>query len=386
MRSLPPRLRSASGSLLVLLLTGGCFGPEVGVITDDPRLSIRSLTVSNGRPAPQETVTLTWSLENESLLRRMRVSVIAPFLFGECAQAQEAGPGPDPAAFTLDDRSITLTFNSACTLELLVEDAQGRADQAAFDLLPAGDTFLRTEILARTSDDYPDTAGPRKRIEFQQFVAFFDPPNRENGVIDALPEALLPRAEPFRAYSTLFSEALGFGPTAGRGYVGDCADLTAPLANAYVFGQTLLYTGGEFPVEDEKQGGRLPGRHGSIKYTSVFLALPLRVTFGGKGVLLYDVAFGNVAQGFVVSLACGFTETGLQTLDPGPGVTFTGDGFSTGSIQGRIAEALPGQLADLRDGLHRDLYVQLANIEFAMPFERDEQLGSRLHLTGCQAP
>lgn len=346
-------------------------------------LKYANVSISAATASPGETVTIQWDFENANLL--VSHSVQAFFLTITGLQQTE------PEELEVTDRSFSFEFSTPVTVLLSCKDENGFADQVAFDVRLDDSFVLTATFRSPTDTEYPRLGYDQNRenqIFFSQFLAFFDPPAEENGLVDAV-SGILPSDGFFRGFTTGLQETIGvdgfgrFGFSPGTLYpLAVPTDPSFGQANAMVFGGALAYDGELFPIKAEL--GEIFGRRGrGLTFEPMFLAIAYRIDFDKPSAQLLEIATGNLNQGLVLPLAFGllqlsppsarFVDLDSASLD------FDTDGTENGIIEGFIKSSRVGFPITTAQGDIFDTFVNIDSIQFRTPFLLDKDFAGRLN-------
>ena len=347
------------------------------------QLKYAAVSTSAAAASPGETITIEWAFENENLL--VSHSVQAFFLTITGLQQTT------PEELNVTDRSFSFEFTTPVTVLLSCKDANGFADQVAFDIRLKEDFAFTATFRSPTDTQYPRLGYDENRenqVFFSQFLAFFDPPGEENGDVDAVSN-ILPSDGFFRGFTTGLQETIG---TDGFGRFGFSPGSLYPLvqptepsfgqANAMVFGGALAYDGELFPVKADL--GEIFGRRGrGLTFEPMFLAISYRIDFAKPSAELLEITAGNLNQGLVLPLVFGL----LQLSPPsarfvdleGATLDFNTDGTETGILEGSIKSSRVGFPITTAQGDIFDTFVNIDSIAFRTPFVFDSDFAGRLN-------
>ena len=373
----------------MLILQGQDCMPEPQVfLNQDLRFS--SVNVNRYQSVVSEVIEISWEYENEDLLTAQKMNRYHLVLRGLEGDETDIDPS---------NRSITFPFTIPVTVVLNAYDDEGLADAVAFDINTEENYYFRVDLNSPSDCDpgYPrmgfDNAQRKKQMVFSQFVAFFDPPEAENALVDELVSDFLPTGSFFRAFSSNAYEEccdeLGLGYfKSEQGSAYPCTDgwcLGQTHANAMIFGGAIAYDGDIFDVKGVGQG-----RQGAeMLFEPVFMAIALRIGWVADIEDVAEIQIGNLSQGLIVPLIAGeepwyhtrYINTynfaweiqgvidGGQVYDTGPG---TIEGYIKTGLLGWPITPL-GYFGDVIDAC-----VEIENVEFSMPLARDDDLLGRL--------
>jgi hypothetical protein len=361
--------------------------PQIFVVRE---LRFRSVNVNRYQSAVSEVIEISWEYENEDLLTAQKMNRYHLVLRGLEGDETDIDPS---------HRSLTFPFTMPVTVVLNAYDDEGLADAVAFDVNADENYYFQVDLVSPSECDptYPrlgyDNAERTKRMTFSQFVAFFDPPEAENAVVDQLVSGFLPTSSFFRAFSSSPFEQccddFGFGYFKfDQGSAYPCTDPWCQgqtYANVIIFGGAIAYDGDIIDVK-----GMGEGRQGAeMLFEPVFMAIALRIGWLSEIVDVAEIQVGNLNQGLILPLIAGeepwyhtrylntydFSNWNIQGDIQGGQIYNSGPG----EIQGFVKDGLVGWPITLNySGELMDACVRIENAEFSMPLARDDDLLGRL--------
>jgi hypothetical protein len=375
----------------LFLVAGQDCVPEPQII-EFRELRFRSVSVNRYQAPVSEVIEISWEYEDEDLLVSQTMNRYHLVLRGLESDETDIDPS---------HRRITFPFTMPVTVVLNAYDDLGLADSVAFDVNTEENYYFRADLKSPSDCDptYPrlgyENAERTKHMVFSQFVAFFDPPEVENGVADELVSGFLQTNSFFRAFtSSPFEQCcddFGFGYFKfDQGSAYPCTDpwcLDQTYANVIIFGGAIAYDGDIIEVK-----GMGEGRQGAeMLFEPVFMAIALRIGWISEVVDVAEIQVGNLNQGLILPLIAGeepwYHTRYINTYDFSQW-TIQGDivggqiqNSGPGEIQGFIKNGLLGWPITLNySGETLDACVQIQNVEFSMPLARDDDLLGRLAL------
>lgn len=379
-----------SGCVAVLFLTGQNCEPEP-LRWENEELRFRNVTLDRYHDGAREMITIGWAYDNEDLLSAQTMTrynlVIRGLQF-------------DEVDLNISDRGVTFPFTVPLTVQLTAYEEKDIADIVAFDIRADESYYFTAEISCPYGSDpnYPrlgwNNRDRANRIQFSQFVAFFDPPENENGAIDELVTALLPSDTVFRALTSDVYEhccdefGMGYFPSK-QGSAYPCTDpwcLYQTRSNVIIFGGAIAYDGEIIDVKGAGQGRRGTG----MTFEPIFMAITLRIGWLAEVEDITEVQLGNLNQGLILPLFAG-QEPWYCTRDileydcsdwqisgdiVGGQIYNSGPGYIRGFIKSGLV-GLP--ITPLTYGGNViDACAVLETVEWDMPLARDDDLLGRL--------
>lgn len=358
-------LYGAMGVTMVAALTG-C--PEnQGTFTPPPTLKFASVASTAAAAEINETVVVSWEYENENLLVAQRARLISLTFFGLSATEFTELP--------VNERSLNFQFAGPCMVELVCDDANGVEDTISFEVLTDEKPFMFATVRNGTNG-YPRLGATTTRsrtIFFHQFFGAFDPKSNANGRLDDIFALGLPTSTPFRGLSFSPKETENFDFRQGSAYpLLSNLDPLLGVANSVVYAGGFSYDGSVFEVKTDD--GLIEGRRLVTTFEAIFMTIVLQ-TFETIAPVVVDIQLGNVNQGMVASLTnYGMGGRSVNSVNIVPSTNLETNGEITGSIKSAV---LGMPVTDAFENIF-DAFVEVQNIEFSMPFLRDDDLQSRL--------
>jgi len=332
-----------------------------GTFTPDPELNVKIVDVSNGTPSINESVIVTWDIENPDLLKTQGIRLVSLLIDGNLSTFYQGCLSSYPEAVQAnclpeDQRAASLNFRGPVTLIIDAEDENGRISSSAVKLQLAGMSF-KTNQLEFTNPGYPRFTGQLAELSEYEFDKAFgiyanvNQSSEENGRIDDLQQyPVFEQDQAFFGLSWQPEETLQFGFRKGSAFPmldvsfletlalenriwnSNHADLIIHAGTIALNGQVewLKTNGGDAKVYTMNEASNIE---------PLFIQIDVRSTDQNPTTLhISDIHVGNPAQGLVVSSYHGhLNPTSATNLTGEYDITFQEVGnalLSNGDIKG----------------------------------------------------